>query len=299
MISLWIPITIAAAFLQNTRSALQKRVKADLGTTGATFVRFGFGLPFALLYLLLLHRGLGLTLPEPNATFGLYVTLAGLSQIVATALLVGLFSARSFAVATTYSKTETVQTAVFGLIVLGESVSLGAGIGILVSLAGVLALSRGALALGGAADRKLRAVAMGLASGAFFGLSAVGYRAASLSLGGEGVMIQAGFTLACATLLQTLVMAGYMLAREPAALRASIRAWRTAVWVGLSGAAASACWFTAMTLQKAAYVRALGQIELLFTIAASVLLFRERLRPVEALGILLITAGILCLLLTG
>jgi hypothetical protein len=45
---LWIPITIAAAFLQNLRSAAQKHLKAVMGTTGATFVRFGFGFPFAL-----------------------------------------------------------------------------------------------------------------------------------------------------------------------------------------------------------------------------------------------------------
>ena len=262
-------------------------------------MRFGYGLPFALLYLLLLHRGLGLPLPAPNGGFALHVAVGGLSQIFATALLVGLFSARSFAVATTYSKTETVQTAVFGLIVLGERVSLGAAIGILVSLAGVLALSRGALAVEERGRDKVRAVVMGLASGAFFGLSAVSYRAASLSLGGEGATIQAAFTLACATALQTLVMAAYMLAREPAALVASLRAWRSALWVGLSGAGASACWFTAMTLQKAAYVRALGQIELVFTVAASVLVFRERLRPAEALGMLLVVAGILCLLLTG
>ena len=47
----WIPITIAAAFLQNLRSTAQKHLKGVMGTTGATFVRFGFGLPFATLFL--------------------------------------------------------------------------------------------------------------------------------------------------------------------------------------------------------------------------------------------------------
>ena len=51
---LWIVITIAAAFLQNIRSSLQRHLKGHMGTTGATFVRFGFGLPFAALYLFLL-----------------------------------------------------------------------------------------------------------------------------------------------------------------------------------------------------------------------------------------------------
>ena len=54
MTLLWIPLTIAAAFLQNVRSALQKHLKGRLGTTGATFVRFGYGFPVAIAYLLAL-----------------------------------------------------------------------------------------------------------------------------------------------------------------------------------------------------------------------------------------------------
>ena len=48
---IWVLITVAAAFLQNVRSAMQKHLKGRMGTTGATFVRFGFGVPFALLYM--------------------------------------------------------------------------------------------------------------------------------------------------------------------------------------------------------------------------------------------------------
>jgi uncharacterized membrane protein len=55
-------------------------------------------------------------------------------------------------------------------------------------------------------------------------------------------------------------------------------------------------WFTAMTLQNAAYVRALGQIELVFTFAASVLFFREKSTVREIAGIVILTAGIVLLL---
>ena len=51
MTFLWIPLAIGAAFLQNVRSALQKYLKDELGVAGATFVRFGYGFPFALIYL--------------------------------------------------------------------------------------------------------------------------------------------------------------------------------------------------------------------------------------------------------
>ena len=294
MLELWIPITVAAAFLQNLRSALQKHVKADLGTTGATFVRFAYGFPFALVYVAVLHRVGGLPLPVPGWDFAAFAVLGGIAQILATAFLVALFGARSFAVATTYSKTETVQAAVFGILLLGDRISPGAAIGILISLAGVLALSRGSLA---GAEGRAKPVLMGLASGACFAVAAVCYRAASLSLGGEGFLMQAGFTLACVTVLQTALMTGYMRLREPVALRATLAAWRSALWVGLSGITASACWFSAMTLEPVAHVRALGQIELLFTLAASALFFGEKLHRLELIGMALVVAGILWLLL--
>jgi uncharacterized membrane protein len=52
-----------------------------------------------------------------------------------------------------------------------------------------------------------------------------------------------------------------------------------------------------MTIQNAAYVRALGQIELVFTFIAAQVVFRERSTGLEIGGIVLIVAGILILLL--
>ena len=47
-----------------------------------------------------------------------------------------------------------------------------------------------------------------------------------------------------------------------------------------------------MTLQNAAYVRALGQVELLFAFAAGALVLRERTRPREVAGAALVVAGL-------
>ena len=66
--------------------------------------------------------------------------------------------------------------------------------------------------------------------------------------------------------------------------------------LGLCGMAASAGWFAAMTIQNAALVRALGQIELAFTFAASTSPFAIA-SPVELGGIVLVVGGILTLLL--
>ncbi|MBO6783626.1 MAG: EamA family transporter, partial [Alphaproteobacteria bacterium] len=265
MTVLWIPLTIAAAFLQNVRSALQKHLKGRLGTTGATFVRFGYGFPVAIAYLLILVHGFDFPMPSFNSEFLAFMVVGGLTQIAATALLITLFDARNFAVGTTYSKTETVQAAIFALVFLGETISLTATIGILVSLVGVIAISaaRGPAGIGAIAQSWTnRAALTGLASGAFFGIAAVSYRGASLSLGGEGFLVQAAFTLASVLVFQTVVMAAYMAYRNFGELLEVLRAWKIAMWVGASGAVASIGWFTAMTIQNAALVRALGQIEL-------------------------------------
>ena len=296
----WIPITIAAAFFQNLRSALQRHLKGVLSTTGATFSRFAYAAPLALLYVAALAAPTGQDLPSPNPPFVAYAVVGGLAQITATALLLYSFSFRNFAVGTAYSKTETVQTAIFGIVILGDPLGLGAAAAIVISLIGVMAISvaRTRMSLVGLLTSLAEKPALiGIASGAFFGLSAISYRGASLSLGDHGFLIRAAYTLACVTVFQTLVMAVYMRLREPGKVTAVFRAWRVAAWAGVSGMIASACWFTAMTIQNAAYVRALGQIELVFTFAAAVFFFRERPNRTEVVGILLVIGGILLLLL--
>jgi len=297
---LWIPITLAAAFLQNLRSALQKHLKGQLSTSGATFSRFLYAAPLVILYAALLSTAGGFPLPTPNASFLAYMAIGGVGQILATALLVYLFSFRNFAVGTTFSKTETIQTALFGFLVLGDRLTLSALTAILISLAGVFAISsarapKGITGLLGSLTE--RTALIGIASGACFGISAVSYRAASLSLGGDGFLMQAAFTLAAVTTFQTVLMAIYMRFREPGQITAVLRSWRVSSLVGLAGMLASAGWFTAMTIQNAAYVRALGQIELIFTFVFSYFVFGERSNRLEMIGIALVTAGILVLLI--
>ena len=297
---LWIPITVFAAFMQNLRSALQKHLTGRLTTTGATFSRFAYAAPLAWLVVCALLASGQAQWPAVTAKFFLYGALGGLTQIIATALLVYLFSLRNFAVGTTFSKTETVQTALFSAIVLGESVSAGAAFGIVVSLVGVMLIcvTQASLEWRALMTQMFdRSALIGMASGAFFGISAVAYRAASLSLGDGQFLIRAAVTLACVTVFQTLVMAAYMQLREPNQLRAVITNWRMSGLVGLIGMLGSLGWFTAVTLQNAAYVRALGQIELVFTFAASYLVFRERSSLSEVMGIALVSVGILILIL--
>lgn len=301
MFELWIPLTIAGAFFQNLRSALQKHLKAHLSTAGATYVRFFYAWPFALIYLWgLTHFG-GFDIPALNPLFFVYCLAGAASQILFTFLLVWLFSFRNFAAGTVYSKTETVQVAVLGLLILGDPLSLGAVVAIAISFIGVLALS--------VAETKItfrnlttsmfeKPTLIGLACGASLGASVVFFRGAALSLGGEGFLIQAATALTVAVVIQSVVMGIYLVLREPGQLTAVLVHWRPSLMVGISGALASILWFSAFTLQNAAYVRALGQIELVFTMLVSAIYFREKVKGLEFAGIIFIVAGILILVLT-
>ena len=272
-----------------------------LSVNGATYCRFIYAAPFALAYPLLLTLAPETALPIPNARFVLFAAAGGLSQAVGTALLVYLFSLRNFAAGIAYSKTEVVQTAVFSLVILGEMVTATGAAAIVVSLVGVVLISR---ARDTARVRHTsrhawtgRAALAGLASGAFMGLSAVCYRAGALALDDGGVLMRAAFTLAFTVVLQTVGMGMWIRARESGELVRVLQNWRSAWPVGLVGMLGSTGWFTALTLENAAYVRAVGQVELVFAFAASVLFFRERPTPAEALGIALIMVGVVVLVL--
>ncbi|WP_169569614.1 EamA family transporter [Sneathiella limimaris] len=296
----WIPITIFAAFFQNVRTALQKYLKDRLTTGGATHVRFFYAMPFALIYVLALHHGGGFEYFSPNPEFLTYVVVGGLSQILATALLVALFSLRNFAVGTVYSKTETVQAAVFGIVLLGDHLSVPALIAIAISLVGIMLISVSGsrislkeLLVGWTGKSAL----YGLLSGGLFGICAVCYRAASLSLGGEGVWMQAATSILFVLIFQSVVVTIYLTVFEKGQFSLVLRSWRVAVWVGVTSMLGSIGWFTAMALQNAAYVRAVGQIELVFTFLISYFYFKEKTSLNEGMGILLIIAGILVLVL--
>lgn len=297
---LWVLITVVAAFLQNLRSAAQRHLKSVMGTTGATFVRFGFGLPFAVMFLWLSSRLGGHQVPSASAAFLSWVVIGAGSQIGGTFLLIHLFSFRNFAVGTAYSRTEPAQAALFGLIFLGEMVTPGALVAIAISVFGVMLISVAHMRM--TARNLLVSVfaphaLIGLASGALFGIAAVAYRAASLSLGGPDFVVQAATTLVWTISLQTALMGLWMLWRDRAEIARIARAWKISLFTGMAGATASFGWFMAMTLQQAAVVKALAQVEMLFAFSASVLFFKERINRLEIAGCVMIIAGILVLLL--
>lgn len=297
--SLWIWATLAAASFQTLRFMLQKRLASGtLSAAGATFARFFYSAPLAVAGAALAVGPGGHALPPLGAGFWLYGAAGGLAQILATVFVVQLFSARSFAVGITLKKTETLQAVLIGWLLLGEGVSWAGFACILGGLAGVLLLSG---PLRGAGRVRLRGpeVLLGLGSGVFFAISGVCYRAASLELDVAEPLLRAGITLAAVTTLQCAAMAVWLRLRAPGEISRVWAARRSAMLVGLTSLAGSFCWFTAFTLQTAAYVNALGQVELILSLLVSALVFRERVNPREGAGIAVLGASIVGLVLVS
>lgn len=298
--SAWVWITIAAALAQTLRFMLQKQLAGGrLSAAGATYARFLYSAPLVALLVWVYLSMSGQSVPATDARFWAFTLAGGLTQILATIAVVTLFSMRNFAVGITLKKTEVMQTALIGFILLGEVISLTGFIGIAIGFAGVLFLSkgsgRGLALLRSGLDRT---ALLGLLSGALFGVSGVAYRGASLSLDSGDVALRAAFTLACVTAAQMIAMTLWLLIRDRAQIGKVLASWRTSGLVGVTSMLGSLCWFTAFTLQQAAYVNAVGQIELVFSVMASTLFFGETIRRREWIGMGLLALSIL-VIVTG
>ena len=188
-----------------------------------------------------------------------------------------------------YIKTEPVQVALFGLIFLGDALSVGMVAAIMVATTGVIVMS---LKPGSGVGDSWRPTMLGLGSGAMFALSAIGYRGAILSLDLPDFVMAATFTLVVGLALQAVLLSAYLILREPKVMREIVRSWRPSVTAGFLGALASQFWFLAFALATAASVRTLALVEVLFAQAISAFVFGHRTTAREGLGIVLIIAGV-------
>ena len=290
---LWAVFTLIAAASQTARNALQRELTATLGTVGATHVRFLFGFPFALISLGAVLAATGAALPRAQWSFLPWIALGAGAQIAATAMMLAAMGASSFVVAVAYIKTEPVQVALFGLIFLGDVLAPGVAAAILIATTGVMVTS---LKPGSAPAESLRPTLLGIASGRMFALSAIGYRAAILNLERPDIVVAATFTLAVGLIAQAAALSAYLMIREPRVMRDIVAAWRPSLAAGFLAAFASQFWFLAFAIATAASVRTLALVEVLFAQAISRFVFGQKTTPREALGIVLVVAGVALLL---
>ena len=298
--SLWISLSLAAACFQTLRFMLQRQLSLNtLSASGTTFARFLYSAPIVAVLLAIYLSTSQQALPNLGLNFWIHGAVGGLAQILATVALVLVFKARNFAVGVTFAKTEVMLSVLTGLVLLGDVVSGIGFIAIGIGLWGVLLLSVPPDAIRfRLRDMLNRAALLGLSSGALFAVSAVMYRGASLAVDLDDPLARAGVTLSAVTAMQMTAMAVWLKLREPGQISAVWDARKVALWVGLLSMAGSFCWFTAFTLQNAAYVKAVGQVELILSLMASLIVFRERISRREWIGMGILLVSILTLILT-
>jgi drug/metabolite transporter (DMT)-like permease len=283
----WVFFTLLGAAGQTARNAMQRGLTPRLGALGATLVRFLFGFPFALLFLVAVLWWTGDALPAVNRDFALWTLLGALTQIGGTALMLLTMEQRSFVVTTAYLKTEPVLVALMGLLFLGDPLTPFMALAILTAMAGVALISVKPQALTGG----LKPALLGLSSAALFAASAIGYRGAILSLHETSFVLGATFSRAAGLTVQTLLLLAWLVLFNRAILKALVALWRPSLAAGFSGAAASQCWFLAFALATAASVRTLALVEVLFAQGVTHFVFRQKTTAREVAGIALLLAG--------
>jgi drug/metabolite transporter (DMT)-like permease len=293
---LWIVATVLAAALQTARNAMQSNLTAKLGTLGATQVRFVYGLPFAIVFLALAAAAAHVPVPAASPQFLVYTGAGALAQIAGTALLLAAMQARSFSLATAFTKTEAVQVAVFGAVLLGEHLTGVRAAAVAVATLGVVI----AAVRPGAAwsATSVRPALFGVASGGAFALAAVGFRGGIVALGDDAFYLRAATTLTWSLAIQATLLGVWLAAFARPALVGSLRLWRESLAAGLLGACASQLWFVGFSLTAAANVRTLALVEIVFAHGVARRVFGQKPTAREAVGTVLVLIGVAVLLST-
>jgi drug/metabolite transporter (DMT)-like permease len=138
----------------------------------------------------------------------------------------------------------------------------------------------------------------GLLSGACFALSANAYRICGIEIAPDAPFLSSSITLVLAQALQSLVLGAILYAFDRRALSVLFKSLRPSFIAGLAGAAASACWFAALTLAPAALVRAVNAlVEAPVATLVGWLKFKERPDIRRTLGASLIVIGVIATVL--
>lgn len=291
MFPFWPILVLASAGLQVVRNASQRALTAQLGLMGATYVRFLFGLPFALVW-----TGAALFWRGPsgasNGVFWFWVIFGAAAQAAATACMVVSMRGRAFAVATAFTKSEVLATAGFGVLMLHDVLAPNDWLGAALGTAGIFAMAHVSI------DRAaLKAAASGIAAGVLFALASVAARGAALAWGPDP-WLGASVALSTVLIVQTLVGGVAMAVFAPDRLAVMMREWKQCLVPGAAGGIASAFIYTAFaTGPSAGAVKAVQLVDVILAWGVSHRLFRERIRMIEAIGIALVLGGALVVVL--
>ncbi|MFU8926124.1 DMT family transporter [Acinetobacter puyangensis] len=281
----WIIFTLMAAFMQAWRNAFQKQLSSSVDVYGVTLARFLFAFPFAILYLTVLYWQKPVVAQVNfSAQFWVYIVIAGLSQIIATALMVQLFKQKNYAIGVGLAKSEAILAAIIGVIFLHDHLTFMGYLGVAIGGVAVFLLSKGRHQT----TLSLSTLLIGVGSGLSFAITSLLVREASFELGMLPFLHRAAWVLVCVIGFECIILLLYLGLCRRHTLWAMWQRIGLTFKVSVCSFLASLGWFSAMSMQSVAIVKTLGQIEILFSLLISAYFFKEQLAKTDQLGLLLI-----------
>ena len=295
----WVLITAIASLSQTLRSVFQKNLIEDVGVLASAYSRFIFALPFvALLAVFFLDTQELVILKNFSSTVWVFLISASICQILFTIVLIKLFTLRSFAIGVAFSKTEVIQTTLLEIIIIGFILTSQVLLAIIIGFIGMLFMSKQKL-IGNMGYNTLffKQVTLGVSCGIFLGLSSVLYKLALDTVTSDLIYKKVLVLSFLALAFQSAIFGIYILVTEGTqnALKLML-IWKRGLPVGFFACAATFCWFYAFSLVDATLVRAVGQLEIVFSVLISFVFYKERITGFELIGMSLITISILALL---
>ena len=299
---IWIFAAIFAAACQTARSAFQKNMISKLGEYGAAYIRFCYALPFTSLIWLIWISIPGNNIPDLSL-YSLFLCILGsIFQVLFTYVLMKVFAHKNFATGIAFSKTEVILIAFLEIIILSVTFSTSIMLGIILGVISVLLLSYAKKADSILKTFKLLinsilsvGTLVGLLSGLLLAASVVTFRMSIISV--EAPLLDKSLFISfIAIVFQTILVGLYLVINKRDQFLAVIKYWKPSLPAGLCGTGATFGWFVAFGLTTAAEVRAVGQIELIFSILISVIFFKEKIKITELTGIILLGLSILIII---
>lgn len=299
MENIWIPITLATTLIQTGRNGLMKSLKGKIDDEAIMLSRFGFALPFVILWVAALYA-MGYKMPSPGIEFYIYCTTGAICQIIASILYLKLFGRRNFVVGVTYNQTQVIMTVIFSALFFASYVSIGALFAIIMSFIGVVMIT---IAEQHMEPKKFwqriftPSAFIGLGCGMFFGINGVLVHKAISTLEGAEFFVQGSIAVLYVITLQTIFMFFVVFTKNKKQIKQIFKNRRTTYLVGLTNAISSLGWFIAFSLTHTSHVFMLGQVEIIFSILLSRKIFQESISKLELLGMFIVVGSIILLVM--
>lgn len=281
---LWVWLSVFAGFMQAGRNAFQKQLSVHVPVLGVTLARFIFAVPLALAYLCFHYQYQpSLIIPQFSSSFIIYILLASAAQIIATALMIVLFRLKNYAIGAGLAKSEAVLAAILGVTLFGTQINALGWLGIVIGGIAIFLMT----GVNNLRQFSWKTLLLGLGSGLSFALTSLFVREASLLLD-LPALVSASWVLFCVISLQALSLTLYLWIKQRDTLIKLMRYPALTIATSVFSFFGSVGWFSAMSLQHVAFVKTVGQIEVLFMLMISFFIFKERLKQQDLIGLLLI-----------